>query len=400
MGLLLVAACSSGEPPAATHQFAVTMEDGVEVALTTGGAKYQGEIFEYEQIVVLRPDPGVEESFLFSPQWMTTSEDGRIFVGDMGDRQVVVFSAAGEYLYRIGREGEGPGEFQSVLFVDIADDVLWVTEPFRHHAFELDGTFIETVSLPLAARSLMRDGRWWRLDDGRFVILNIRLRDIERGEAGAEMLVVDADGEVEAHVATPTMVYTEYLEQPTEGSRPVPLTLHFAARPWGDFAPEYGFVLIYPPEPEVLVYDIDGTLKRRLRVDLPPQPVTDEDRARVKARLDAAVRQAEQGGFELNGEFARVRRANPRYADPKHYWSRPIIDDRGFLWLLKADVRDPVDPTYRYDIFSPEGEYLGETTPPGPSQPSHGKLLTMWEDPETGEEYPVVYRVVMAADSK
>ncbi len=103
-GVALVAAtvvpagCELAGPPPTTHGFTVSVEDGVEIALTTGGPKYEGEIFEYERVADLRPDPDVEESFMYSPQWMTSSADGRIFVGDMGDAQVVVFSAEGEYL--------------------------------------------------------------------------------------------------------------------------------------------------------------------------------------------------------------------------------------------------------------------------------------------------------------
>ena len=399
--LLAVAAITACSPAATgpTHEFTITIEDGVEVALTTGGPKYDGEIFAYERITVLRPDPDVEESFLYSPEWMTTSDDGRIFVGDMGDNQVVVFSPGGDYLYRIGQEGQGPGEFQNVVWVDVEEDVLWVTDhPFRKHAFELDGTFIETISLPLPARSLIRDGRWWRLADGRFVIYNIRPRDLGRGEARAEMFVVGADGEVGAHAATPTVVATEYLEQAEEGSRPVPLTRQFAGRPWGDFSPRFGFFLTNPPEPEVLVYDDDANLRRRYRVDIPPQAITDEDRAKVREALEQMLRRAEERQRELDLERARVQLANPRYADPKHYWDRPILDDKGFAWILIPEPLVYPRPVHRFVVFSPEGEYLGITTPPEWPQPVRGKLLANWEDPQDGQEYPVVYRIVPIVD--
>jgi hypothetical protein len=391
--VMFAVACSPAGPNGAAHGFSVTSEDGVEVALTTGGPRHEGEIFAYERTLVIRPDPAIAESVMYSPYWMAMAEDGRIFVGDMGDRQVVVFSAEGEYLYRIGRRGQGPGEFQRVTFVDVDGDVLWVTDGYRNHAFELDGTFIETFALPTAALGLMRDGRWWRLPDGRGVIFNLEERYDRFSETRAEMHVIGPEGEPRASIVTPWVVNGEFLLE-EDGSRGEWLQHYFAGRPWGDFSRRFGFRLVNPLEPEVRVYDDEGALVGRLRVELPPEPVTDEDRARVMEQLDDAVRRAEAGetGYQESRGY-RLQRDNPRFADPKHYWSRPIVDDKGFVWLSIDHVRDLPEGSYRWAVFSPEGEYLGQTTTPGWPQPQRGHLLIRWEDPESGEVFPVVYRI-------
>ncbi|MGD8815985.1 MAG: 6-bladed beta-propeller [Acidobacteriota bacterium] len=392
------AGCAGNAPDGPTHAFTVTAEDGVEIARTTGGPKYDGEIFRYEKVLEIRPDPEVEESCLYSPQWMAMGGDGRIFVGDMGDEQVVVFDETGRYLYRIGRKGQGPGEFQVLAFVDVEDDVLWVTDWFRVHRFTLDGTLIATDELPPEARRLMRDGRWWRLPDGRTLIFNLQSRAEKLAETRAEMYLVDADGAELASAATSWVVTGEELEG-ADCERPVFLNHFFTTLPWAAYDPDYGFVLVDPTRPEVPIYDDSGALRRILRVDVPERRVTEDDRAWARERLDDVVSRAEAGTRYPTPCIARAQRDNPRFADPKNLWSRPVIDDNGFLWLWIVDDRDSTaEGTPRYAVFSPEGEYLGMTRAPGWAQLYHGHLLARNVDPETEETVPTVYRIRAAVD--
>lgn len=50
-------------------------------------------------------------------------------------------------------------------------------------------------------------------------------------------------------------------------------------------------------------------------------------------------------------------------------------------------------PMFTFLVLSPEGEFLGTTTMPDAGSVSRGHLLTMAEDPETGEHLPTVYRI-------
>jgi hypothetical protein len=50
----------------------------------------------------------------------------RVFVGEGMDRDIKVFSRAGEYLHSIGRRGMGPGEFVNPVWLGLCGDSLWV----------------------------------------------------------------------------------------------------------------------------------------------------------------------------------------------------------------------------------------------------------------------------------
>jgi hypothetical protein len=73
--------------------------------------------------------------------------DGNIYVFEGSDAELRVYSPEGELLHRIGRRGEGPGEFRGAPGFGIHGDTIWAVESFgrRIHLFGLDGTVISTA---------------------------------------------------------------------------------------------------------------------------------------------------------------------------------------------------------------------------------------------------------------
>lgn len=92
-------------------------------------------------------------------------------------------------------------------------------------------------------------------------------------------------------------------------------------------------------------------------------------------------------------------KALPRFRDPKAYWDRPVVDDKGFTRIWLHLERGLPKDHWRGVVFSPEDEYLGRTTTPGWPQPQRGDMLTVREDPESDKNFPVVYRIRPAVDS-
>lgn len=70
---------------------------------------------------------------------LTTDREGRIYVSDFKDATIVLFGTAGEFLRRIGRNGDGPGEFRAPTGPAIAaDGSLYVRDMTRVTRFVLD----------------------------------------------------------------------------------------------------------------------------------------------------------------------------------------------------------------------------------------------------------------------
>ena len=125
---------------------------------------------------------GPDETQLFQVSAAASLSDGSFVLGSFGSHDLRRFTADGEHLWTVGREGEGPGEFVGLMrLVASAGDTI-LTYDFRQRRFSRfspDGTFLDARPLegPSEAgfafvESLLRDGTavyTWRAfsrDDG------------------------------------------------------------------------------------------------------------------------------------------------------------------------------------------------------------------------------------------
>ncbi len=94
-------------------------EDGIPTALTTGGPRFDDELFEYEQILTLDQDDTNPEYLLTRPSLFMMGEKGRFYAMDTSQHRIAVFDADGQGVGSLGRAGSGPGEFNNALFLGL-----------------------------------------------------------------------------------------------------------------------------------------------------------------------------------------------------------------------------------------------------------------------------------------
>src|SRR5215207_8190382 len=75
------------------------------VDLTLGGADVASDEFLFQTVSGIAFDSA-----------------GRIIVTDLGENSVRIYSSSGAYLYKVGRKGAGPGEFQGAIGATFAPD--------------------------------------------------------------------------------------------------------------------------------------------------------------------------------------------------------------------------------------------------------------------------------------
>jgi len=148
LSIYLISSACSNDETTQIHSFQIIEEDGVPVAVTSGGPKYEGELFHYEEIVRLEQDESNEESILYRATQYLMGEDGNYYVNDRGNVRIAVFGTDGKYLRSFGRDGDGPGEFRFPRLLWIRDDNLAVFDSRnrRTSLFHVNGTFIQTFS--------------------------------------------------------------------------------------------------------------------------------------------------------------------------------------------------------------------------------------------------------------
>jgi|CXWL01.1.fsa_nt_gi hypothetical protein len=94
------------------------------------------------------PLPGAQGIEWVSVSAMAVSRSGVVAVADATDRQVVLFPVGARPPMRIGRKGEGPGEFESIAVVGWHTDSLWVRDQRKLSLFSPSGQFIRQIPIP------------------------------------------------------------------------------------------------------------------------------------------------------------------------------------------------------------------------------------------------------------
>lgn len=119
-----------------------------------------------ERVLRLGGDFGGRDAAFVEVADIATAPSGELYVLDSGDRAVKVYTPAGRFLRRFGRQGGGPGEFLAPTSLRV-DSLVRVSDLAQHRMshFRLDGRHVETVrtpeigELPLLGLVPLRNGR-------------------------------------------------------------------------------------------------------------------------------------------------------------------------------------------------------------------------------------------------
>ncbi|MEW5926167.1 MAG: hypothetical protein AB1941_01650 [Gemmatimonadota bacterium] len=164
--LLILAACGGG--PEAEFRTVVQDSAGVRVVENRGLSALGALGWSVEEQPVLDLGGAASAPELYQVMDAVRLQDGRIVVASNGSKALQVYSPDGQHLQTIGREGEGPGEFQSVLWVGrLPGDTIAAWDPSlgRLSVFGPDASLVRVVtprgSLGLLPRAqgVLADGR-------------------------------------------------------------------------------------------------------------------------------------------------------------------------------------------------------------------------------------------------
>ncbi|MFC1529093.1 6-bladed beta-propeller [Gemmatimonadota bacterium] len=401
---LLLTACSadSGSSSEAGHGFRTFEEDGITISESSGGPKYEGDIFTFEELFELDQDESRPESFLHVNSGYVMDEDGLIFVFDSADGRVVVFDQNGKYLRDFGRKGAGPGEFNSVWYQWIKDGVFAIYDPaqFRASTITAGGQLLDTFTRPgysniyyfTPVRRSLRS--IYPLPDGRMVQIIREQKEYGTPDEAfrTTAVLVSSEGDSLRSFNTEWMVTPR---TPARGGRLIYHQKMYYADPALQADLDRGILIADPREPIVRRYDLDGNLSRILRLGLDPEPVTREE----KDAFERSYRERIQNAEGQERERLVVVWQQMVIPDHKPYWRTILVDDQGYYWL--RNLYDWTLPTevmirvYSYKVFSPEGEYLGSATWPtgNTSSITRGHLLGRKMDEDFGGWRHFVYRI-------
>jgi len=276
---------------------------------------------------------------------LTRDAAGRIYVGDSGTQEVRVFSTGGEYLFSVGRPGEGPGEFHASQICGLSFDRegrLWVNSRDAYKVFNIQGDAAEySQAVFPPANSTMCVNPMFAGPTG------LTLAVLIAGKA-PEHVRMEPNGTVHSRVPITAFQGKAALKWPLmkwrhhDGSmRTAPIEPPFAVRSLVAHAPDGAFAHVITREYRVTIFDADGHEIREIRRDLRGPEVTPGEARRENERLE-----------RMRQNFASLDPDFPSWEMPER--KPPIYnmwyDEQGRLWVhLWPGESDEVQRAHVYD---------------------------------------------------
>ena len=303
---------------------------------------------------------------------------GRIWVVEDQAQEIRVFSPTGEHVRTIGRKEGGPGEFTRAVRIDFGPDGnAWVADPLnaRVSVFDTTGTYLAGHTIRGGFIVLPWPGGFD--DRGGYYVPTPAV-----GSTGFRTVIVrhDSDFAPTDTLEPPTDTRRrEYFELAGSGGRMragVPFQGGLVSRlTWA------GTILALLTD-QYRLFELapNGDTLRTITRPFKPLRVTQTDLDAVREELKWFT---DQGG---RIDWSKIPDTKPPVREF-------FVDDAGHVWVDRADADGKTRS--RFDVFDPEGRYLGVVEVPFGLQMFTAPIVrgaTLYG--VTGDEFGVPYLVI------
>ena len=377
MGLciaLCVLACGAdgeGGPGGGWEAAVDTVGDTVIVRTLSGSA--WGDTASLKVEVSIGMLEGSDEFLIGNPRSIAVGAGGEIYVLDRQVPVIRLYDPDGTFIRNIGREGGGPGEYKSPGAIAVLpDDRLVVRDPGngRISIFSAEGEYLEQVWYPGGFNT----GRRLYTDRAGFahsmVLLNY-------GTAPWDWIFglarIDLSEGIQDTIPAPTW---DYEPPQITGSRENSSSsdnVPFSPEDYWTFSPQGYTVGGLSTDYRIDLYRVDEPV---LRIERSWTPIAvKREEAEEQRRQKTANMQRQYSGWKWNGPG--VPDTKPPFTNLFASWEGNIwvqVSQEGYATMTEAEARAEEQRSGRpqlrftepaaYDVFSPEGTYLGHVRTP------------------------------------
>ena len=368
-------ACGTEDPPAVLTQVRDSAGVSIVESSTLPERGSGGWALEQAPFLTIGTFQGDTLYQLYEVSGGVRLPDGRIAVSDNGSFQLRIFGSDGTFLSAGGREGEGPGEFQSIRVMGVlGQDTLVIVDGRlrRISLFRPDVGFVgqstvdEEVGITYVANGMLRDGS---LVFGGGLTLGpggeIPSDGLSRSDAPYRSAGLDGSLAADFGTVPGPEVFIRTRGGGGEfmiSASSIPFARHPAAHARGD-----RFYMGSADTYEILGFDSGGRLGRIIRVLQPLPSVTSQDVGRLIEERVADLEDPSQAP-ELRGALRDMPTPETMPA-----YQACLVDTEGFLWV--EDFRRPGEGLRSWAVFDREGRPRTRL-----SLPSDNRVLEIGED--------------------
>lgn len=297
-------------------------------------------------------------------------DEGNIYVFEFRNLRVQKFDQDGNYIATIGRQGQGPCEFNSprLLLVNGRNQDIFVTDFMKIHHFDKDGNCENSIQLERIVLDMFvdKDGNIWAKnsamrEDG---IFNLFEKISPQGEILKEI------------TRMPDMTQAKTMGVSGDSVTVVSLSHGYEHGLFVSNVDEESFVYGDSEKYELTKVDKMGEPILKIWVEEPAQPFSGKEKEKMLNRYSKSLR-----------DEVEIPKTKP-------FFNKILSDDEGRIYIQR--VPSPLEEAEicEYDIFSKDGYLLYETRLPyKPFVIRNGCLYTHSLDEESGLEYVVRYRI-------
>jgi hypothetical protein len=283
-----------------------------EGASDRGSAQAQRLRWDSLGVVVGDGDPSFHPVDLVDPRGILSDPSGLMVVAEADLHQVLLLDSAGTIVHRLGRQGIGPGEFDAPSLVAFWGESLAVYDPALHRLsiLRVDGALIRQQAIE--PKGLIYPSIVGIRNDGTPILMGIQVAEASaEGGVSSTLGLVIALRDDERRDTLATLEGGPILSRGP---------IFFAPRPAAAIT-DTGAWVGFGGAPEIRFVPFDGSSARSYRWTATARPVSEGDKALVRA-------------------YAADRRANPevtgddRFADSIPYFKTILPDPAGGVWLV------------------------------------------------------------------
>jgi hypothetical protein len=306
-----------------------TMENGVEVVINhvePYRIKGQPSTFSLEKVFSIDMERAdlAEVGMGTAGEWDADNE-GNVYIVGFKNRENFIyrFDRGGRLTGSFGRRGQGPGELQWPFLGGVSEtgEISLADYGQKFIVYDLNGVLLREVKLKRWALHIDA------LKNGKFLTFGFR-PELSSGGSYVDVLAL-CDSEFS------DLKILDRYENTMGNSRQVP---YFMWRVSGDRI----FITNQARGYEILVYDLDGNLLKKIRKEYRPVKVTEEIKDAI---LGPDYRKS---GIPQNKYFL----------DPLPPLNQFFADDGGRIFVMTYEP-GPNPGEYLWDIFNPDGVFIG-----------------------------------------
>lgn len=309
----------------------IEYEEGVKVVKNPVEPAHGEITFQLEENLSLGREDDENYSF-YGIRDIGVDRDGNIFVLEYRNCRLQKFDRDGNYLQTIGRQGQGPGEFQRPLSLLLSDKTgnIYVSDAFRIDIFNKEGNYLKSAHFRKIPYDFLIDS------DG-----NIWMKFFKTEEAGAFMAFgkVNTQGEIITDIVS--FPYT--LTAIERGALLIAENHGYEHDLYISGINDQNIIYAYSKDYELNVINKEGKLLFKIKKDEPYHPFTEKEKDKIR------------GGYK--NYSSSERKAFP-IPDIRPFFNSVFTDDEGRIYVQR--VRSPLDEQegLEFDIFSKDGYYL------------------------------------------